>query len=253
FGAIAHVWSTYESRVGSLESDPVGRGINSVHLLHQNGRWRITSLVFQIERGTEGIPGRYLPSDSPSVGTPAAWTHPTVPALVEDIEEARIRLLDLVEGLSSSAVEAPVEPDRWSPLQYVEHLVRAEEATLWRMFTAVEDGRRGRPGPESSTPDESIEQVTDRTWGEPVEAPPLAVPAWTGSGSYWLERLRRSSALVARFADLVDDAELDSIAYNHPISGPFTMRQGLEFIRFHIDRHHNHIVNGILSRTESGA
>ena len=64
FGAIAQVWSTYESRVGSLESDPVGRGINSVHLLQQSGRWRITSLVFQIERGSESIPERYLRPDS---------------------------------------------------------------------------------------------------------------------------------------------------------------------------------------------
>jgi len=60
FGSIAHVWSTYESRVGTADSAPVGRGINSVQLLEQEGTWRITSLVFQIERGTEGIPDCYL-------------------------------------------------------------------------------------------------------------------------------------------------------------------------------------------------
>ena len=60
FGTIAHVWSSYESRVGTADSEPVGRGINSVQLLEQEGTWRITSLVFQIERGTDGIPARYL-------------------------------------------------------------------------------------------------------------------------------------------------------------------------------------------------
>ncbi|UCC23939.1 MAG: hypothetical protein JSU98_09385 [Gemmatimonadales bacterium] len=63
FGQIAHVWSTYESRVGSPEAEPLGRGINSVQLLEQGGEWRITGLVFQIERGTGGIPEEFLAAD----------------------------------------------------------------------------------------------------------------------------------------------------------------------------------------------
>jgi hypothetical protein len=60
FGNIAQVWSTYETRVGSEDSEPVGRGINAVHLLRRNGEWRIGSLIFQLERGTDGIPDAYL-------------------------------------------------------------------------------------------------------------------------------------------------------------------------------------------------
>ena len=64
FGTIAHVWSSYESRVSSADSPPVGRGINSVQLLQQAGQWRIASLIFQIERGTAGIPSHYLSADA---------------------------------------------------------------------------------------------------------------------------------------------------------------------------------------------
>ena len=60
FGAIAQVWSTYESRVGDPQSEPVGRGINAVQLLRRSGIWRIVSLSFQMERGTGGIPDIYL-------------------------------------------------------------------------------------------------------------------------------------------------------------------------------------------------
>jgi len=60
FENIAQVWTTYESRVGSQESEPVNRGVNAVQLLRQGGEWRITSIVFQIERGTEGVPAKYL-------------------------------------------------------------------------------------------------------------------------------------------------------------------------------------------------
>ena len=60
FGAIAQLWSTYESRIGDPQSEPVGRGINAVQLLRREEKWRIVSLIFQIERGTAGIPDVYL-------------------------------------------------------------------------------------------------------------------------------------------------------------------------------------------------
>ncbi len=70
FGNVAHVWSTYETRVGSAESPPIVRGINSIQLLRREGRWWITSIAFHVERGSEGIPHRYLPDAGPdSLGT----------------------------------------------------------------------------------------------------------------------------------------------------------------------------------------
>lgn len=59
YGHIAHVWSTYESRIETLDAPPVMRGINSVSLLREDDEWRIVSLIFQIERGTDGIPDEY--------------------------------------------------------------------------------------------------------------------------------------------------------------------------------------------------
>jgi hypothetical protein len=54
--------------------------------------------------------------------------------------------------------------------------------------------------------------------------------------------MRRNAALVWAFAEVVAEHELDAVAYPHPISGPFTMRQGFEFIRFHLDRHRDHLL-----------
>jgi hypothetical protein len=60
FGSIAHVWSSYESRQGSVDAEPFARGINSVQLLQSQGRWWITSLVFDIEQPHNLIPTAYL-------------------------------------------------------------------------------------------------------------------------------------------------------------------------------------------------
>ena len=55
FGNIAHVWSTYETR---LEKDgPVmRRGINSIQLFYENDRWYIISWIFDKELENNKIP-----------------------------------------------------------------------------------------------------------------------------------------------------------------------------------------------------
>lgn len=60
FGRIAHVFSTYESRVGSEDSDPVARGINSVQLVYSEDRWWIARLVWDVEQPSNRIPPDYL-------------------------------------------------------------------------------------------------------------------------------------------------------------------------------------------------
>lgn len=63
YGNMAHVFSSYESRVGSEESEPVARGINSVQLLHHHGRWWITNIVWDIETPENPIPAELGGSD----------------------------------------------------------------------------------------------------------------------------------------------------------------------------------------------
>jgi len=51
FGSVAHVLSAYETKRSLEALAPFGRGINSVQLLFQDGRWSIVSLVWD-----EGLP-----------------------------------------------------------------------------------------------------------------------------------------------------------------------------------------------------
>lgn len=60
WGNIAHVWSTYESRYGSPDADPAGRGINSIQLVRYDDDWLIISIIFDIESlAEERIPKKY--------------------------------------------------------------------------------------------------------------------------------------------------------------------------------------------------
>ncbi|MBF7091830.1 hypothetical protein IUY40_09775 [Flavobacterium sp. ALJ2] len=60
FGNIAHVWSTYETRL--VKNGPVARrGINSIQLYYNEGRWWIISWIFDKEKENQKIPQTFDP------------------------------------------------------------------------------------------------------------------------------------------------------------------------------------------------
>jgi len=59
FGAVYHVWSTYESR--NTKTDPViERGINSIEMYYDGSRFWILGWFFDAERKDNPLPAKYL-------------------------------------------------------------------------------------------------------------------------------------------------------------------------------------------------
>ncbi|MBF6542384.1 nuclear transport factor 2 family protein [Nocardia brasiliensis] len=59
FGPIVHALSTYESRL-TPDGAPFIRGINSIQLLHRDGRWWVVTIFWSNEAPGQPIPERYL-------------------------------------------------------------------------------------------------------------------------------------------------------------------------------------------------
>ncbi|MEN8145853.1 MAG: hypothetical protein ABFS14_12995 [Gemmatimonadota bacterium] len=59
FGDVAHVFSTYQKHFWQDEQI-LGRGINSFQLVHIDGRWWITGIVWDEESGAGPLPEKYL-------------------------------------------------------------------------------------------------------------------------------------------------------------------------------------------------
>lgn len=59
FASMAHVFSTYETRLADPDGPPRMRGINSVQLVRGGSRWLIASIVFQTEHEENPIPDEY--------------------------------------------------------------------------------------------------------------------------------------------------------------------------------------------------
>jgi hypothetical protein len=62
FGNVAHVFTAYESRLAGPDAAVEVRGINSVQLIRNGGRWWITNLVWDEERAGNAIPAEILQS-----------------------------------------------------------------------------------------------------------------------------------------------------------------------------------------------
>ncbi len=60
YGTVAHVWSTYESRLDPAE-DPFARGINSFQLFWDGRRWHVLTIFWHQEDAATPIPAPYLP------------------------------------------------------------------------------------------------------------------------------------------------------------------------------------------------
>ncbi len=59
FGNIAHVFSTYESRHAPDEK-PFARGINSIQLVNEDGKWKVMTVLWDAERPGLSLPEKYL-------------------------------------------------------------------------------------------------------------------------------------------------------------------------------------------------
>lgn len=61
FGNILQVWSTYESRHNVDDPKPFARGINSIQILKDGGRYWIVNILWDSETAANPIPAKYLP------------------------------------------------------------------------------------------------------------------------------------------------------------------------------------------------
>jgi hypothetical protein len=60
FGNIAHVFSTYESKLKLTDAKPFTRGINSIQLMYDGKRWWVVNIYWTSESPADPIPKQYL-------------------------------------------------------------------------------------------------------------------------------------------------------------------------------------------------
>jgi len=57
---VAHLWSTYETRIGD-DPKAADRGINSIQAIFDGRRWQVIEITWQAETPSDPVPAKYLP------------------------------------------------------------------------------------------------------------------------------------------------------------------------------------------------
>lgn len=166
-----------------------------------------------------------------------------VQRLIRETHSARERFLSALDSLSPEQAQFKSAPEVWSIIEITEHITRAEQGGINGMWKALDGMQRGQPLWSGEPPHrgKSIEQVVEETWKEKEEVPQIAAPTWGGPLGYWRACLEANQQILDALGRALEGVDLASIHYPHPISGPLDVRQRLEFLRFHLDRHRTQV------------
>ncbi|MEP6619685.1 MAG: DinB family protein [bacterium] len=171
--------------------------------------------------------------------SPTLIALPTALALIAAVEEARSQLLHAVRDMNEAQSRFKPVDGVWSVVEIVEHLYLAELSGVTKIWTAADTVRNGvrwlDPLPNSGKP---VEQIIAETWKAREIAPPIATPHIGGPLSFWCAAHATLTAMLRQLGDRLDGLVLEDVVFPHYLSGPMDARQRLEFLRFHIERHH---------------
>jgi hypothetical protein len=169
--------------------------------------------------------------------------------LINEVAISRNRYLAEVNKLTQQQAEWKPSPEVWNVVEITEHLFWAEQGALFGMWKIIEAHKQGKIGwtGEAIHAGLSVEEIIEKTWQEKEIVPAVAAPRLGGTIAFWSASLHSLQGILEKFGEEMNDDSLEIMTHPHPISGAMNVRQRLEFLRFHIDRHRSQLLSLQLS------
>lgn len=160
--------------------------------------------------------------------------------LIGEVNRARLSYIEACSGLTPSQAAFKPDPKSWSIVEVTEHLVWAEMGGINLIWKAADGIRENRPVWTGDPVHHglSIEKIIQLTWKEKEEVPESAKPRWGGTLEFWITSLSGCQPLLEKLGQNLSGVDPEKVIYPHIISGPLNAIQRIQFLRFHIQRHH---------------
>ncbi|MTH54807.1 DUF1569 domain-containing protein [Bacillus mangrovi] len=151
--------------------------------------------------------------------------------MFDHMQQVREDLLNTVNSITNEQFNTKPAPDEWSIGQVMDHLQKIEHAVLTNLKKSIQFAE------EKTIEEKQLAVVTDRS--HKVDAPEYTVP-----GPVPIDRIEAETALeearrnLNHFAQLLaEDFDLSSKALKHPVLGELSIKQWIEFVGYHEERH----------------
>ena len=164
---------------------------------------------------------------------------PHLKSRFDRMERQRTALLAELAQLSAEQLARKPEPDCWSAVDVIEHLVIAEEGVLARMARPIRPiGVKARMKTAVLYP---VVMLIMRTRIR-VKAPlPTLLPAGGGKLADLSRRWGEARCRMAGVLEAVTAEKAGARVVKHPVAGFLTFGQGMDFLMAHVEHHRSQI------------
>jgi len=167
---------------------------------------------------------------------------PTLPDLVARLDNERAAFVETLDALPPTVLAGKPSPETWSPVEIAEHVYRSERAVLRGLERQLErqldsEGERRDLGKPSRA--KFFALIVALRSPKKFKVPESASAATPAGMAYdairegWLSFSARWEAILGSIPEDLLDVGL----IRHPISGPMTLSQCLQFLAVHTERH----------------
>lgn len=168
---------------------------------------------------------------------------------LQRIEALRTSLLAETGGLDLQSLTTRLEPDKWSILEVLEHLVRSETDVMRGIFEGETLAARERTLGNRMA---FLVVMFVLRYPIPVKTPsrgmvPRGKWSWDEISSKW----EQNHKTIRKFVDELDEEGRRQAVFAHPVSGPLTPYQAILMLEVHLRRHARQIRRMIPSLLDS--
>jgi hypothetical protein len=165
--------------------------------------------------------------------------HPHLTDVLAALDASRKALQQAMSAVPPSVRRQRPSPDRWSPVDIIEHLSLVETRFSTIVGGKIADALRAGLGPESEPltplPEKVRTMLADRTGKR--SAPEAALPSGAmDEGAAWAAADKARAGFRAAVLS-ADGRALSGVIHEHPFFGPLNVYQWVELIAAHEMRH----------------
>ena len=161
---------------------------------------------------------------------------PKFESIFKTLEEDRTGLFAMLAGLPEERINFKPAEDKWSIVQIVFHLVKAERVSVITISKELKSGNNAKTGEDAAHRSKGL--IDAMKSDAKIKAPDILAKV---PDTYDIEELRNKWEIIrTQLKEILDGLPAEAAdleLYEHPYAGKLSLMQGLDFLHHHYLHH----------------